>query len=406
MIIWILNHYAISPNSIGGTRHFDLAYELVKSGHKVRIFSSSFNHFEKKETVKYTSDFYKEEVIEQVDFTWIKTPSYIGSLKRVINIAVFSMRLSKVLNDYLKIEKPDVIIGSSVHPLTPIIGFKKAQKNNSLFYFEERDLWPQTFIDFGILSEKNMLSKILFKMEKHLYKNSDKVIFLFENAHKYALTKGLMKSKTIYLPNGYSTQRVTSNTKNNEIEKILIPLKGKKICIYIGSFGEANHMFPLFELAQSMKNEEDYHFLFIGDGLHRNSLIEFVKKTKLKNTTILNPISKSEIPYILSHAYCGLISMKDSPLYKWGFSMNKIYDYLSIGLPIIMYSSLESVGHLEESKGIFHSNSIEQLKNMLINATYSDREHIKKFAFENYSWEVLKKKLLLEINEDLMSKKF
>lgn len=44
MNIWIYNHYAVGPNSNGITRHFDLAKYLVKKGHNVTIFASSFNH--------------------------------------------------------------------------------------------------------------------------------------------------------------------------------------------------------------------------------------------------------------------------------------------------------------------------------------------------------------------------
>ena len=33
MNIWIFNHYAITPNLPGGTRHFDFAKELKKRGY-------------------------------------------------------------------------------------------------------------------------------------------------------------------------------------------------------------------------------------------------------------------------------------------------------------------------------------------------------------------------------------
>lgn len=404
MIIWILNHYAISPTSIGGTRHFDLAYELVKKGHTVRIFASSFNHFNKKETIKYDNRVFKEESINNVEFTWIKTPSYYSSFKRLMNIGVFSFRLNRVLNKYLKNETPDIIIGSSVHPLTPLVGIKKAQKADSLFYFEERDLWPQTFIDFGILGERNIITKALFSIERYLYRNSDKVIFLFDKAHHYALSKGLLPNRHIYLPNGFSEDRIYTLVHSDSIEEIISPIKGKKLCVYVGSMGEANHMMPLLELACLMRNQEDYHFLFVGNGALKSTLINFADDKNLENTSFHNSIPKEQIPYLLSQAHCGLISMKDSPLYKWGFSMNKIYDYLSVGLPIIMYSNLENLGELEKSKGIFHSNSVDELKGFLLDNVNIDREFIKKFASEHYSWTVLANRLLLEIKNNLEQK--
>lgn len=404
MIIWLLNHYAISPKSIGGTRHFDLAQELVKEGHTVRIFASSFNHFERKETTQYDSGIFKEEIIDDVNFTWIKTPAYNNSIKRLANIGVFSIRLNSTLNKYLKKETPDVIIGSSVHPLTPLVGIRKTKKEGALFYFEERDLWPQTFIDFGILSERNIGTKILFGIEKYLYKNSDKVIFLFDKAHKYALAKGLPDNKHMYLPNGFSAGRASSPVQSDEIDIMLAPLVNKKLCVYTGSMGEANHMMPLLDLANSMRADEKYHFLFVGNGPLKPSLINYANEKALSNVSFYDSIPKDQIPYLLSHAYCGLISMKSSPLYNWGFSMNKIYDYLSLGLPIIMYSNLDSIGELEESKGVLHSNSVDTLKNGLLDLKKIDRVAIKKFAYEHYSWEILAKRLIIEVNADLMKK--
>lgn len=405
MKIWILNHYAISPKSIGGTRHFDLAQELVRKGHEVRIFASSFNHFEKMETVQYTNSNFSEVCVEGVKFTWIKTPPYNNSLKRLVNIIFFTSRLNNVLNKYLKWEVPDIIIGSSVHPLTPLIGLKKSQKKKVLFYFEERDLWPQTFIDFGLLGERNIISIILFGLEKHLYKKSDRVIFLFEKAHKYALTKGLADNKHIYIPNGYSESRVLKPIVSNEVDIMLTPFTNKKLCVYTGSMGEANHMLPLMRLAKSVQNEEEYHFLFVGDGPLKHSLQKYVLENQLKNITFHHPIEKGKIPYLLSQAHCGLISMKDSPLYNWGFSMNKIYDYLSLGLPIIMYTDLNDIGKLEECGGVFYSNSIDELEKHLHNAENSDRNEIKQFASNNYSWELLTRNLLKEIEKDLYLKK-
>src|SRR5690606_5266063 len=113
-------------------------------------------------------------------------------------------------------------------------------------------------------------------------------------------------------------------------------------------------------------------------GSLKSTLISFANDKSLENVTFHDSIPKEQIPYLLSLAHCGLISMKDSPLYRWGFSMNKIYDYLSLGLPIIMYSNLENIGELENSKGIFYSDSIKQLIVMLLDIEKVDRKYIMK----------------------------
>ena len=38
--VWMVNHYAITPDLPGGTRHYDLASELVRRGFRVKVFAS------------------------------------------------------------------------------------------------------------------------------------------------------------------------------------------------------------------------------------------------------------------------------------------------------------------------------------------------------------------------------
>ena len=171
MNIWIFNHYATAPYHVGGTRHYDLALELVKKGHNVTIIASSFNHFLKQETIEYPgkSYFLKEE-INGVQYLWIKTIKYEGMFKRLLNILDYTRKAHKIAKKMIKDSKPDVIIGSSVHPFAAYIGYKISKKSNSIFYFEERDLWPQTFVDFGKISKNNPITKVLYWFENLLYK--------------------------------------------------------------------------------------------------------------------------------------------------------------------------------------------------------------------------------------------
>ncbi|MCS7231816.1 MAG: hypothetical protein RMJ67_06735 [Elusimicrobiota bacterium] len=87
MNIWIFNHYAITPNLPGGTRHFDFGKELIKRGYKVAIFASSFHYSLLKETKEYNKKSFIVEEYEGVKFIWIKTfPYNRNNWKRVFNM--------------------------------------------------------------------------------------------------------------------------------------------------------------------------------------------------------------------------------------------------------------------------------------------------------------------------------
>src|SRR5690625_5285478 len=102
---------------------------------------------------------------------------------------------------------PDVVIGSLAHPLAALIGYFIAKKKKALFYFEERDLWPQSLIDLGKMSKKNPAIIMLGQLEKYLYKKSTRIILLFDKAINYVESKGINRDKVVYLPNGVDFTR-------------------------------------------------------------------------------------------------------------------------------------------------------------------------------------------------------
>ena len=65
--------------------------------------------------------------------------------------------------------EPDVILASSVHPLTLVAGIKIAKRFGVPCICEVRDLWPETLVAYGAIKETNLLAKMLYKGEKWIY---------------------------------------------------------------------------------------------------------------------------------------------------------------------------------------------------------------------------------------------
>ena len=173
--IWIINHYGEPPTVGTNTRHYKFALELIKRGYDVKIFAASTIH---RTNINYISDSgnFLEEEIEGVPFVFVRTCNYEGNgVKRVINILQYATRLLQVTK---KFKTPDIIYASSPHPLTWLSAHRLAQHFNAKFIAETRDLWPETFVAMGKINENSIPAKILYKIEKFIYKNSDKLILL------------------------------------------------------------------------------------------------------------------------------------------------------------------------------------------------------------------------------------
>ena len=236
--LWILNHYAISPDMPGGTRHFDLASELVKKGHDVTIFASGFDHH----THRYIKIDPKEKIrVEEYDgvrFVWINTTPYSkNDWRRVMNMISYGWR---VLRCDRGLPKPDVVIGSSMHPFAALAGWRLARRHKARFIFEVRDLWPQTAIDMGAMKENSFPAKLLYAWEKFMYEKAEKIIVLLPYAKEYIVSRGISPEKVFWLPNGVNLDRFDQPSPldpGSEVAKAFERYRDRFKVVYTGVHG-------------------------------------------------------------------------------------------------------------------------------------------------------------------------
>ncbi|MCG7343991.1 glycosyltransferase family 4 protein [Sporosarcina sp. ACRSL] len=410
MNIWIFNHYAKTPLQNAGTRHYELAKYLISKGCKVTIIASSYSNIQKKYVIDHEKENYKVENVEGIRFVWLKTTPYQKNSTRILSFFSYYNQSIKTVKKAFANEEVDVIIGSSVHPLAALAAYKISKQKNSKFYFEERDLWPQTFIDFGKISETHVVSRMLYGLEKFLYKKSDKIIVLFDRAVGYVKSKGINEDKVFHIPNGVNINSFKLRNESEIVDKMLREFEGKFKIIYTGSHGIANDLDKLIDLAEQVKlsdPEKNIHFLSVGAGPLKNELICKAAEKKLDNITFLDPIRKVDIPYLLSKADMSYISILDSPLYKWGFSMNKLYDYLAAGLPMIMHTNPKLVGEFNDLEGVFVSENSKMLCDKIL-WLYNHQDQVpgysaalKNHVESRYSWSILGEKIYKEMISDM-----
>lgn len=408
MNIWIFNHYAVGPHSNGITRHFDLAKYLVKRGHRVTIFASSFNHQALKEEHFNNSP---HEIIEKqydgVKFVWMKTfPYERNNWRRVVNMVSYTKKAyeyGKKMN-----ETPHIVIGSLAHPLAALVGERVAKKKKALFYFEERDLWPQSLIDLGKMSEKNPAIIVLSSLEKYLYKRARRIILLFDKAVNYVAGRGISRDKVIYIPNGVDFARLDVDVQlPAHIQQTFNELKGKTIAIYTGTLGLANSTGIILDTAKELQTKNrNIHFLFVGGGPEKEMLIKRKEDEQLHNVTFIDPVPKKYIFPILKQSHIGLLPLKDSPVFKWGISPNKLYDYMAASLPVALLCNLDDTPIEKEKAGIvikrnFRDELTQFLTNVETDTLKTMGENGFRYVTEHHSWENLAKSLEKTMEKDL-----
>lgn len=386
MNLWILNHHALTPDMTGGTRHYDFAKELVARGHSVTIVASSFHYAKFQEMKEYGEKKYLEENIDGIDFIWIKTPPYFGNgIGRVRNMLSYSFNVLDTMPK-LDLDKPDIIIGSSVHLFAVYAAYRLSREYHTPFIMEVRDIWPQTLIDMGI-SRWHPFVLVLGFLEKYLYKKADRIISNLPYAYKH-IEQFVSKDKFAWISNGVDLKNIYY-AKKEKSEKFTVS--------YTGAIGVANNLGLLIHVAKRLEDKKDIFFRIVGDGAEKEKLKKLAEKDKVKNISIENPVAKNEVGKILQASDILFLSLKDSSLYRFGISLNKLFDYMAAGRVVVFAGNSKNNPIKDADAGYsITPDDVESLEKTILeiyNLSQEKRneigEKIRKYAEKNYAIEIL-----------------
>jgi len=370
MVIWYISKYAMPQKYFFGTRHFYLAEEWTKTNNEVYIFTSNSNHLTDRLPVFKTRYFFEE--INKIKTYWLNTykvhKGSSSSLKRIISWFHFEWQFYFL--DKKNIQKPDVIIVSSLSLLTVINGYLSSRKYNCKFIFEVRDIWPLSLMELGGYSKWNPLILFLSWVEKLGYKKADAIVGTMPNLVEHVENRIGKTDKCHNIPQGYSTDfYLNQKTLAPEYIKKYIP-ENKFIIAYAGTINSNNPIDVLIESARILK-EEDIVFLIIGEGNKKETLIE--KSSDLPNVIFAPSIPKNKVNHFLSFASVCFDSFS-SDLAKYGLSRNKWIDYMYAGKPIICsYSGYKSMINESDSGSFVEYNNAGLLADEILNYSKMDK---------------------------------
>jgi glycosyltransferase involved in cell wall biosynthesis len=332
--VWILNHYAQEPGGAGGTRHFSLAQHLQTLGWQTILLAASVDHNTGRQRLANNENT-RLETFDGVPFLWVKTPTYKGNGGgRMLNMLAYAFRVF-LPSTTRELNRPDVVVGSSVHPFAAVSGAWLAKRHRASFVFEVRDLWPQTLVDLGRLNDDGLVTRLLRWLELWLYRRAEKIIVLLPKAVDYIAPLGIAADKVVWIPNGVEL---------DGYDKPSPPaIRNEFTLMYFGAHGQANGLdCVLGAMAELSKRPNMRHvrLRLIGDGPLKPALMAQARQLNLSTVIFEDSVPKTKIPQLASEADAFVICVKDLPqLYKYGISMNKLFDYLAASRPIIMASA-------------------------------------------------------------------
>ncbi len=341
MKIWILNHYATNMYFDKAGRHHSLAKYLVKKGHKVTIYCANTIHNSDKilDTGKAIS--ITKEGDSGVNYVFLKTRPYCDNGKmRILNMIDYFVNLKKATRNCM--EKPDIILASSVHPLALIAGEKIAHKWGIPCICEIRDLWPETLVELGIIKRNSFMAKVLYRGERHIYIKADQLIFTMPGGRDYIIDQHwedkVSLKKIHHINNGVDLEKYDYDKELYKINDPDLDDNSTFKIIYAGSIRKANKIDEFIAVAELLKKygRNDIKILIYGDGDQKNRLEAEGYSRGLDNLIFKGRVKKEYIPYILSKGNLNAVIDESNGLGKYGISWNKIFEYMASGNPTVI----------------------------------------------------------------------
>jgi glycosyltransferase involved in cell wall biosynthesis len=327
--VWWFCQYASTPDQQLTTQH-DLARRLVEKGHQITFFAAGFSHYKFKEIRLKPGERWRIDQHDGVRFVWIKTtPYHANDWKRVVNMCSYAWRAYGLARSWK--ETPDVIIGTTFHPLASLSAYALSVSKHRPFIFEVRDLWPLTMIQFGRLSPKSPIAVAMYAMEKYLARRATKIVTTLPGGANYYSGLGVPKDRIVWIPNGLELSRY------KDLQSYTGEISESYVLLYAGGHVYANALETVLRAARiQQENGNRARFVFVGGGQEKPRLMHMAKDLDLRNIEFRDAVPKSQLGQVMEEADAFILSMRDLPeLYQYGISFNKLCDYVASGRPVI-----------------------------------------------------------------------
>ncbi|MFV8258350.1 glycosyltransferase family 4 protein [Bdellovibrio bacteriovorus] len=325
MKVVFVNQFALRPTDRGSLRHFYLAQYLVSQGYRSEIVTSDI-HYNSREKLVWSQS---TEVHDGVTFKVIKGRRYSGQISRLFNHIQCALKGFFYLVGNLR--PGDVVVGSSPQPFLAFTSYLAAKLRRVRFIYEVRDLWPQTLIDLGGLSRFHPMVQVMFWIERLLSRRSEKIVVLMPLAGLYfSEAHRIPSEKIVWVGQGVDTSASIPKFSSASVDSAPVEI------VYAGSLGAANRIEFLLEVASKLQiSKVNVHFSIYGDGPERKGLESMAMRLGLKNITFFGALSRKQVLGKVAESDFAVALAHNSPLYKFGISFNKLFDYFLAKKPVI-----------------------------------------------------------------------
>nr|WP_228514173.1 glycosyltransferase family 4 protein [Frondihabitans sp. VKM Ac-2883] len=325
-----MHQYFRTPEQSGGVRSYHFARALAERGHDVHVVTSRIDRQQTRHRARgFQVDLVDGLTVHSLAIPYSNAMPFTRRMKAFASFAIRSSRRARKI-------RGDVVVATSTPLTIAVPGIVATARRGAPLVFEVRDVWPELPIALGALSNP-FLQFAARRLEKAAYRASSTVIALSPGMKSGVVRAGYPADRVEVITNVSDTAAFAPHSSNPE--EFLADnhfLKGRKLIVYCGTFGLANDVGYLVDVAEAARARgDDLTFVAIGEGSEKDAVRERAACSGVlnRNFFLFDVLPKGRLPGVLASATIVLSLFADIPELESN-SANKFFDALAAQKPV------------------------------------------------------------------------
>lgn len=253
-------------------------------------------------------------------------------LYRLVNM--MTLGASMFWSTLRKLRRGDRVLVVTAPPNLPFTTAMAGLIKGASYTLLIHDFYPDQLVALGKLKPNSLPVRAMHLANSWLFKHAARIIVVGRDMAELvaARTDGLdVPISTI--PNWADTADVhPADRSTNRLLKEL-GVEDKLVILSAGNIGRPTAIETVAECARLLREDDRFHFVFVGWGAKGDWLKSFISQHALTNITVLGQRPRAEQQEFLNACDIGLVSLASG---MWGTAMpSRTYNVLAAGKPIL-----------------------------------------------------------------------
>lgn len=245
-----------------------------------------------------------------------------------------------VLRVLLTGHRADLVIFLTAPPFLSVLGLVAKTLRGQPYGVWSHDLHPEAEIVHGLLSKSGILTSLFERADGDSYRGGEFVVDLGRCMRNRIERRGVDPRRSETIPVWSRQQDVTQIPHSENPLRSQLGLGDRFVVMYSGNAGIAHCFEEVLEVADRLKNDEAFFFLFVGGGARRGEIERFVEERGIRNFRYMDYFPRADIGRSLSVADVHLITLR--PQMSGIAVPSKVSGIMGVGRPIVMVGSPDS----------------------------------------------------------------